>query len=183
MISKAVAPLKPQAAVFAVDPAAAARVAEDLDYRIAERIGSVEGWRSFLAVHGSGVHAQSATGEVERLLLSEQTSAQTTAKVQMTRPSAPKLRVITCSLPRRGAEVAALTPDSGVASLGHEPAVTAAEGSYVRPPTRRQRAMPCNPPCLRLGRRSRPLRATKTPSIMGTVWSNWAIARAMWPDL
>jgi len=33
-------------------------------YRIAVRIGSVEGWRSFLAVHGSGVHAQTATREV-----------------------------------------------------------------------------------------------------------------------
>jgi hypothetical protein len=80
IINKAVARLKPQAAVFAVDPAGAARVTEDLDYRIAERIGSVEGWRSFLAVHGSGVHAQTATGEVDRLL-SEQASAQTSAKV------------------------------------------------------------------------------------------------------
>jgi hypothetical protein len=81
IINKAIARLKPQAAVFTVDPAGAARVTEDLDYRIAQRIGSVEGWRSFLAVHGSGVHAQTATGEVERLLLSEQASAQTTAKV------------------------------------------------------------------------------------------------------
>jgi hypothetical protein len=81
LINSAVVRLKPQAAVFAVDPASAERVAEDLDYRIAERIGSVAGWQSFLAVHGSGVHAKTATGEVERLLLSEQASAQTTAKV------------------------------------------------------------------------------------------------------
>jgi hypothetical protein len=80
-INSAVVRLKPQEAVFAVDPASAARVAEDLDYRIAERIGSVAGWQSFLAVHGSGVHAKTATEEVERLLLSEQASAQTTAKV------------------------------------------------------------------------------------------------------
>ena len=79
ILNKAVARLKPQAAVFAVDPAGAARVTEDLDYRIAKRIGSVEGWRSFLAVHGSGVHAQTATAEVDRLL-SEQASAQTTAQ-------------------------------------------------------------------------------------------------------
>jgi hypothetical protein len=81
IINRAVARLKPQAAVFTVDPAVAARVTEDLDYRIAQRIGSVEGWRSFLAVHGSGVHAQTATGEVERLLLSERASTQTTAKI------------------------------------------------------------------------------------------------------
>ena len=98
IINKAVARLKPQAAVLAVDPAAATRVTEDLDYRIAERIGSVEGWRSFLAVHGSGVHAQTATGEVDRLL-SEQASARP-LRSQMRRPSAPTLRVIPCGLPR-----------------------------------------------------------------------------------
>lgn len=131
MISKAVAPLKPQAAVFAVDPAAAARVAEDLDYRIAERIGSVEGWRSFLAVHGSGVHAQSATGEVERLLLSEQTSAQTTAKASNDTPLSAKAASDNVQPATSGAEVASLTPDSGVASLGHESPVTAAEVSFA----------------------------------------------------
>ena len=121
-INKALARLKPQAAVFAVDPAAAARVAEDLDYRIAERIGSVEGWRSFLAVHGSGVHAQTATGEVERLLLSEQTSVQTTTKVSnepslTTKAASDNVRPATLS---SGTEVAALTPDSKVASMAHE---------------------------------------------------------------
>jgi hypothetical protein len=131
IINKAIARLKPQAAVFAVDPAAAARVTEDLDYRIAERIGSVEGWRSFLAVHGSGVHAQTATGEVERLLLSEQASAQTTAKVS----NETSLGAKAASDPVRpaplssGTEVAALTPESGVGSLGHETPVTAAEVS------------------------------------------------------
>jgi len=131
-INKAVARLKPQAAVFAVDPVAAARVGEDLDYRIAERIGSVEGWRLFLAVHGSGVHAQTATGEVERLLLSEQTSAQTTPKVSnepslTTKAASDNARPATLS---SGTEVAALTPESGIGSLGPETPVTAAEGAY-----------------------------------------------------
>ena len=131
IINKAVARLKPQAAVFAVDPASAARVAEDLDYRIAERIGSVEGWRSFLAVHGSGVHAQTATGQVERLL-HEQASAQTTAKVS----NEPSLTTKAASDPVRpaplssGTEVAALTPESGIGSLGPETPVTAAEVAY-----------------------------------------------------
>jgi hypothetical protein len=131
IINKAIARLKPQAGVFTVDPAGAARVTEDLDYRIAERIGSVEGWRSFLAVHGSGVHAQTATGEVERLLVSEQASAQTTAKVS----NETSLGAKAASDPVRpaplssGTEVAALTPESGVGSLGHETPVTA-EVSY-----------------------------------------------------
>src|SRR5206468_2229467 len=58
--------------VAPVDPAAAALLDEDLDYRIAQRIGSLDGWRSFLTAHGSGVHAQSVREEVEKLLLAEQ---------------------------------------------------------------------------------------------------------------
>ena len=131
ILNKAVARLKSQAAVFAVDPADAARVAEDLDYRIAKRIGSVEGWRSFLAVHGSGVHAQTATAEVDRLL-SEQASAQTTAKVSNdtsfgTKAASDIVRPATLS---SGTEVAALTPDSGVGSLRHETPVSTTEVSY-----------------------------------------------------
>ena len=131
IINKAVARLKPQAAVFAVDPVGAARVTEDLDYRIAQRIGSVEGWRSFLAVHGSGVHAQTATAEVDRLL-SEQASAQTTAKVSNDTSFGAKAAsdIVRPATLSSGTEVAALTPDSGVASLGHETPVTAAEISY-----------------------------------------------------
>ena len=131
IINRAVARLKPQVAVFTVDPAGAARVTEDLDYRIAERIGSVEGWRSFLAVHGSGVHAQTATAEVDRLL-SEQASGQATAKVS----NDTSLGAKAASDPVRaaplssGTEVAALNPESGVGSLGHETPVTATEVSY-----------------------------------------------------
>jgi hypothetical protein len=131
IINKAVARLKPQAAVFAVDPAGAARVTEDLDYRIAKRIGSVEGWRSFLAVHGSGVHAQTATAEVDRLL-SEQASAQTTPKVSNDTSFGAKAAsdiVRPATLSSR-TEVAALTPDSGVGSLGHETPVSTPEVSY-----------------------------------------------------
>jgi hypothetical protein len=132
LINSAVVRLKPQAAVFAVDPASAERVAEDLDYRIAERIGSVAGWQSFLAVHGSGAHAQTATGEVERLLLSEQASAQTTAKVSNeaslgTKAASDPVRPSPLS---SGTEVAALTPKSGVGSLGHETPMSAAKVSY-----------------------------------------------------
>jgi hypothetical protein len=72
---------KPEVAGALVDPTAAARVDEDLDYMIAQRKGSVEGWRSFLAAHGSGVHAQSAKAEVEKLLLAGQDPAPAAAEV------------------------------------------------------------------------------------------------------
>jgi hypothetical protein len=123
--------LKPQAAVLAVDPAGAARVSEDLDYRIAERIGSVEGWRSFLAVHGTGVHAQTATAEVDRLL-SEQASGQATAKVSNDTSLGAKAAsdTVRAAPLSSGTEVAALNPESGVGSLGHETPVTATEVSY-----------------------------------------------------
>jgi hypothetical protein len=58
---------KPQAEVSAVDPIAAAKVDEDLDYRIAERTKSTEGWRAFLAAHPDGPHAQSARAELDEL--------------------------------------------------------------------------------------------------------------------
>jgi hypothetical protein len=44
---------KPEAEVSSVDPIAAAKVNEDLDYRIAERTKSTEGWRAFLAAHST----------------------------------------------------------------------------------------------------------------------------------
>ncbi len=68
IINKAFVPRKPEAAFAPVDPAAATLIDEELDYRVAQRIGSLEGWRSFLAAHGNGAYAQSARTEVEKLL-------------------------------------------------------------------------------------------------------------------
>lgn len=68
VINKAIAAARPQAAVAVIDPARAALLDEDVDYRIAQRIASLAGWRSFLAAHGNGVHAESAGAEIERLL-------------------------------------------------------------------------------------------------------------------
>jgi hypothetical protein len=59
----------------AVDPAAGARVDEELDYRIAKRIGSVEGWRSFLAKHESGAYADNAIAAMAKLLSAETAKA------------------------------------------------------------------------------------------------------------
>lgn len=51
-----------------VDPAAAANVTEDIDYRIAQRTKSLAGWQAFLEAHRDGPHAQAAHAEIERLL-------------------------------------------------------------------------------------------------------------------
>jgi hypothetical protein len=48
-----------------VDPVAAANVAEDIDYRIAQRTKSLAGWQAFLEAHRDGPHAHA---EIERLL-------------------------------------------------------------------------------------------------------------------
>jgi hypothetical protein len=104
---------KPEVAGALVDRAAAARVDEDLDYMIAKRKGSVEGWRSFLAAHGSGVHAQSAKGEVEKLLLAGQDAAPAAAEVSNGPSTDAKTgsELVGSAPPSPGVEVAALTGD------------------------------------------------------------------------
>ena len=67
-ITKSLAPARPEANASAVDPVAAANLDEDLDYRIAQRMKSTEGWRSFLTAHPDGPHAQSARAELDKLV-------------------------------------------------------------------------------------------------------------------
>jgi hypothetical protein len=113
IINEAVAAVKPHAVVFAADPAGAARVEEDLDYRIAERIGSIEGWRSFLAVHGSGVHVQTAKALVEKLLLAEKASEPGAANISS--GASPDANAVgepaPTAPPSANTEVATFTPD------------------------------------------------------------------------
>jgi hypothetical protein len=71
IVSKSLAPAKPEAGVSPVDPIAAANIDEDLDYRIAQRMNSIEGWRSFLATHPDGPHAQSGRAEIDKLVPAE----------------------------------------------------------------------------------------------------------------
>ena len=68
IISKVLASANREVRVVSVDPVAAANVDEDLDYRIAQRVKSMEGWRSFLAVHPDGPRAQSARAELDKLV-------------------------------------------------------------------------------------------------------------------
>jgi hypothetical protein len=80
IVNKSLAPAKPEVRVSPVDPIAAANVDEDLDYRIAQRMKSTEGWRSFLAVHPAGAHAQSARAALDKLAPGEKPPAPAAAQ-------------------------------------------------------------------------------------------------------
>jgi hypothetical protein len=49
-------------------PASPASIDEEVDYMVAERLASLEGWRAFLAGHQRGAYAQSARAEVAQRL-------------------------------------------------------------------------------------------------------------------
>ena len=83
IVNKSLAPAKPEAGVSPVDPIAAANVDEDLDYRIAQRMKSTEGWRSFLAAHPAGLHAQSARSELDKLVSVEKPPALVAAQASL----------------------------------------------------------------------------------------------------
>jgi hypothetical protein len=112
MISKSLA-AKPQAVVPAVDPIAAAKVDEDLDYRIAERTKSTEGWRAFLAAHPDGPHAQSASAELDKL--APPMTPPAPAAEQTPNPGPPETKipseVVSPRLPSAESETAAFVSD------------------------------------------------------------------------
>ena len=83
IVNKSLAPAKPEAGVSPVDPIAAANVDEDLDYRIAQRTKSTEGWRSFLAAHPAGLHAQSARSELDKRVSVEKPPAPVAAQASL----------------------------------------------------------------------------------------------------
>src|ERR1700747_2458194 len=68
IVSKLLAPANREVRVVSVNPVAAATVDEDLDYRIAQRVKSIEGWRSFLEAHPNGPHGRSARAELDKLV-------------------------------------------------------------------------------------------------------------------
>jgi hypothetical protein len=78
--SVAPVPAKTEAAVGLVDPARGALVGEEFDYQAVQRLGSLEGWRGFLASHGNSVYA-SARADVQQQLLAEKPSALAAADV------------------------------------------------------------------------------------------------------
>jgi hypothetical protein len=83
----------PEAAVPPIDPVAAANVDEYIDYRIAQRTKSAEGWRSFLTAHPNGPHAQLARAELDRLG-SPETPPQQPIAAQATNAAAPDSKAL-----------------------------------------------------------------------------------------
>ena len=59
--------LAPRGTTPTVDAVAAANVAEDIDFRIAQRAKSLPDWQAFLEDHRDGPHAEAAHAEIERL--------------------------------------------------------------------------------------------------------------------
>jgi hypothetical protein len=111
-----------------VDPARGALVDEEFDYQAVQRLGSLEGWRGFLASHGNSVYAQSARADVEQLFLAEKAPAPAAADVSngaSTDASAASEAAIDPIPPPSGTEV-----PSGRAI----PAPAAAEVSNDAPP-------------------------------------------------
>jgi hypothetical protein len=105
-IIRSLAPAKPEAGGSPIDPVAAANLDEDLDYRIAQRMKSTEGWRAFLAAHPNGPHAQAARAELDQLapvvtasvpaaLHAPDGSAQTPGEVASPDPSSARSEVAT----------------------------------------------------------------------------------------
>jgi uncharacterized caspase-like protein len=66
-------------AAAAAPPPAAAPDTEASDYRTAEQAGSLDGWRSFLAVYPDGSYARLARAEIEKLLANQKVEASRTA--------------------------------------------------------------------------------------------------------
>jgi hypothetical protein len=109
VLNQPLGPAKPEARVSPVDPIAAANVDEDLDYRIAQRMKSTEGWRAFLAAHPTGLHAQSARAELDKLLPVERPRALAVAEASDGGPSDRKT-------PSGDTSQGRLSPPSEVAS-------------------------------------------------------------------
>jgi hypothetical protein len=113
IISRVLATAKPGVGVSQVDPIAAANVNEDLDYRIAQRTKSTEGWRSFLTAHPDGPHAQSARAELDKLAPAAKPPAPAAAQAsngESVDTKAPS-EVAFQSRPSESSEVVTLTTD------------------------------------------------------------------------
>ena len=111
---------KPQAEVSSVDPIAAAKIDEDLDYRIAQRTNSTEGWGAFLAAHPHGPHAQSARAELDKLAAPTTPSGPTAVQAPDIGAADTKVLNASVSPPLPSAEPDAATPASDETCRGDE---------------------------------------------------------------
>ncbi len=112
-ITRSLASAKPRAEVSPVDPIAAANVDEDLDYRIAQRMKSTEGWRTFLTAHPDGPHAQLARAELDELAPSETPATPAALPAPDGAPPDTKIpsEVVSPPQPSAGTEAARLASD------------------------------------------------------------------------
>jgi hypothetical protein len=118
ILTKSLAYTKREVGTSPVDPIAAANVDEDLDYRIAQRMKSAEGWRSFLTVHPDGPHAQSARAELERLVPAGKSPVPAAAQALVpVAAQASDVRSLDTKAPSEAASPAQPSPPSGVAKL------------------------------------------------------------------
>jgi hypothetical protein len=104
-ISNSFPDLRPEPAAIVGNPTDAGRVDEDLDYLIAKRTATLEGWQAFLAAHASGARAEAAEAEIDKLSL----------LVKASEPAADEVsdRV----LPQAKVETEAAPPPSDITTL------------------------------------------------------------------
>ena len=118
ILNKSLAYTKREAGPSRVDPIAAANVDEDLDYRIAHRMKSAEGWRSFLTGHPDGPHAQSARAELEKLVPAGKSPVPAAAQAPVPiAGQASDVRPLDTKAPSEAASPAQPSPPSEVAKL------------------------------------------------------------------
>jgi len=117
-ITRSLASAKPEAIEPRVDPIAAANVDEDLDYRIAQRKRSSEGWRTFLTAHPDGPHAQSARAELDTLAPSGTPPAPATVQTVDARASDPKASPEVAALGSSAAEPQVAAPKVPAPKIG-----------------------------------------------------------------
>ncbi len=73
--------VRPEATAIVADPIDTRRVDEDLDFLIAKRIATLEGWQAFLVAHSGGALAESAEAEIDKLALLAKASEPAAAEV------------------------------------------------------------------------------------------------------
>jgi hypothetical protein len=118
ILYKSLAYTKREAATSPVDPIAAANVDEDLDYQIAQRMKSVEGWRSFLTIHPDGPHAQSVRAELEKLVPTGKSPVSAAAQAPVpVAAQASDVRSLDTKAPSEAGSPVQPSPPSGVAKL------------------------------------------------------------------
>ena len=121
ILNKSLAYTRREAGTSPVDPIAAANVDEDLDYRIAQRTKSAEGWRSFLTVHPDGPHAQSVRAELGKLVPAGRSPVPAAAQAPWpVAAQASDVRSLDTKAPSEAASLAQPSPPSEVAKLATE---------------------------------------------------------------